>query len=251
MTKILNLTLTVALLLTSTAFADVQTLTLNTGFNHDTNAAYSLAAPMKDDFWTLFYDQTSVPVRLADLMQKYSVWSPAMPDSQWIAFAPNGVPISNGKPQRVYVFQKCFCLKKGFENEKNIKDALLDINLRADDWAAVYLNENPATITGPVSYTSQPATALTSVFPNSGAFNAKPATAKLSGKELISRLKVGRNCLQVRLDDTGLVVSGFNLTGNLTIAGLDGIGKGADPRTMFGNCSSCGRQRGKEFGDIQ
>lgn len=254
MTRILNLTLTVVLLLTSTAFADVQTLTLNTGFNHDTNAAYSLAPPKKDDFWTLFYDQAIVPTRLADIMQNHPAWKPAMLDSQWIAFAPNGVPVSNGKPQRVYVFQKCFCLKKGFENEKNFKDSILNINLRADDWAAVYLNENLTTITGtnPPSYPYLPPIALTAVQASGGGFNSNiPATANLSGKDLINRLRVGRNCLQVRLDDLGLVVSGFNLTGSLTVAGLDGVAKGTDPRTMFGNCSTCSRQRGKDFVEMQ
>ena len=230
--------------LSTTIFADVQTLTLNTGFNHDTNQVYSLTAPLKDDFWTLFYDQANVPIRLADIMNNHPAWKPAMADSQWIAFAPNGVPVANGKPRRVYVFQKCFCLKKGFDDEKNFKNTMLELNLRADDWAAVYLNENPATITAtnPPSYPFLPPNALLSPTASSGGFNSpNPATFKLEGKKLISSLRVGRNCLQVRLDDLYYVVSGFNLTGSLTAAGIDGVAKGTNPKSQFNSCSSCSK----------
>lgn len=231
--------------LSTTIFADVQTLTLNTGFNHDTNQAYQLAAPLKDDFWTVVYDQANVTVRLSDLMAPYGgAWKPAMNNSQWIAFAPNGVPTANNKPQRVYVFQKCFCLKKGFDEEQNFKNTMLELNLRADDWAAVYLNENPATITAtnPPNYPFLPPNALLAPTASSGGFSSpNPATFKMEGKELISRLRVGRNCLQVRLDDLGLVVSGFNLTGSLTAAGIDGVAKGANPKAQFNSCSSCSK----------
>lgn len=229
-------------LLSSAVLADVQTLTLNTGFNHDTNQMYSLAAPKKDDFWTVLYDQTSVPIRLSDIMQNHSAWKPALPDSQWIAFAPNGIPSNNGQPRRVYVFQKCFCLKQGFNNDKYIKDAVLELNFRVDDWGAVYLNESLAAITGtnPTSYPFLPSNALLAPTNIAGGFNSQnPANLKISGADLVKRLRAGKNCLQVRVDDLGYVVSGFNLTGSLTAAGIDGVARGTDPKMPFNRCSSC------------
>lgn len=240
------------LVLVTSTFADMQTITLNTGFNHANNAryvrpstfwVYPLPASVnhKDAYWTLVYDPktnggTPIP-RRSDIMARYPAWLPEMADSEWISFERNGFP--TGQFPRIYVFEKCFCLKRGFDQGTDaVEKTIMDLQLRADDQAQVYLNQSIGTILGsapPILGTSS----------SSGGFNnPTPATITLKEATLTSRLKRGRNCLQVKLSDTGSVVSGFNLTGSITAKGIDQVAATPTPENssaQFNSCSSCFR----------
>ncbi len=276
MRNTVNLTVIILLLvsLATSAFADgfgMQTITLNTGFNHAINAAYTPSpftyplantANYKDEYWTLISDPntnggTPIP-RWADIMPKHPAWSSAMPNSQWIAFERNGSPSGTAADAYTYVFEKCFCLKKGFDSDKEaVEKTKLEIQMRADDWGAVYLNQTVSNIlqfpsTIPVSpYTSLVDGTVNEPYAivkgtTNGGFNSPiPAQVTLKAEELIKRLKVGRNCVQVKIYDLGRAVSGFNLTGSITAAGIDEVAKfnPRNPRQQFSQCSACFERR--------
>jgi hypothetical protein len=87
------------------ASPDMQTITLNTGYNHDNQSAFSIGA--LDAFWTLTQDPiagTSEP-RSANVINKHAAWQPAQqpPNSQWISYTGNG---STGIKQGPYIYQK-------------------------------------------------------------------------------------------------------------------------------------------------
>lgn len=253
----------------TTSFADspgMQTITLNTGFNHVINSRYTRPTPFnyplaasvnhKDSYWTLIHDPktnggTPIP-RMADIMPRNPAWAVEMPNSEWLAFERNGNP-GAGSGAFTYVFEKCFCLKKGFDQDKEAYEKTkLDIQLRADDWAAVYLNQPLATILAP-TIPPPPYTALangTVAEPNAilkisssaGGYNSpNAASMSLNADRLMRQLRVGRNCIQVKLYDLGRVVSGFNLTGSITALGIDEVAQfnPRNPRQQFSACSSC------------
>lgn len=239
------------LCLVTSAFADMQTITLNTGYNHAANSvyvrpyspwAYPLPALVnhKDAYWTLVYDPntnggTPIP-RRSDIIARYPVWQPEMANSEWISFERNGNP--TGQSPRFYVFEKCFCLKRGFnQGDGSVEKTVMDLQLRADDGASVYLNQTLSAIVAG----SAPSILQTSI--SSGGFNnPTPAATALRKTTLTSQLKTGRNCLQVKLQDTGFVVSGFNLTGSITAKGIDQVAAtptAANSSAQFNNCSAC------------
>src|SRR4051812_45093517 len=93
------------------ASPDMQTITLNTGYNHDNQTKYP-TLPSFDDFWAVIQDPigaTSEP-RRANNINKHPLWNGAQANSQWISYSPNG---SQGLVQGPYYYQKCFCLTKG------------------------------------------------------------------------------------------------------------------------------------------
>lgn len=271
----MNLIVTGLLLIcfVTSAFADMQTITLNTGFNHATNQRYTRPSGVnwkwtlpalvnhKDEYWTLIHDPvtnngTPVP-RQADIMPYVAgPWIAEMPNSEWIAFERNGIPKNDGKDARAYVFEKCFCLKKGFDAEDAYKKTVMDLQLRADDWAAVYLNQTLPTILSPKYpvkpykiFAPEPDSILQISAASGGFGNPVPAKTTISGSDLIKQLKVGRNCLQVKLYDLGLAVSGFNLTGGITAQGIDEVARfdPKNPKQQFSQCSSC---LGKKLPDV-
>jgi len=210
------------------ASPDMQTITLNTGYNHDNQSAFPIGAI--DVFWTLTQDPiigTTEP-RSANVINKHPAWQPAQepPNSQWISYTGNG---STGILKGPYVYQKCFCLTKAlWENKDAIQQSTLDLSIRADDNFYVGLNQMPT-----------PGSNLLTQAGGLGAFNGPPAVLKITGNKLSQLLKPGRNCLVVRVDDLGLAITGFNLVGSLTTTGIDGIAKGPKPAGQFNSCSSC------------
>ncbi|MFN0140437.1 MAG: hypothetical protein ACKVQW_10185 [Pyrinomonadaceae bacterium] len=272
----LFLTLLVLTCMVTTSLADtpgVQTLTLNTGFDHSANAkypapgSYPSAGDPRDAYWILVRDTSTTgntTPRSSSIMPKYgSAWANPFSDTEWISYVKNGVPTSNGSHFRDYVFEKCFCVKKGaLTNKENMENARLDISFRADDYGAVYLNESLTNITSQTIPTN-PFTSLNTPAPysilsgslTSGGFNlpSPPASTVIKGRELLKRLKEGRNCLQFKVVDLGLVVSGYDLTGSLTLSGIEEVEKFNEraKRPEFSQCSSCSRRQGPKSEESQ
>ncbi len=219
--------LTVMLLVNNSAEAapDLQTITLNTGFNHNAQLKYPLptSAPVIDLFWTVISDPLGLPVpRSANVINKHAAWQQPLADSQWISYVGNG---STGIKKGPYVYQKCFCLTKAlFSNQDAIQKSTFDVSVRADDAFSLALNGSNLLQTGSGGV---------------GAFNGPPAVLTLKGAQLVQNLRPGRNCLTVKVDDIGTVITGFNLAGSLTTTGIEGIASGPKVQTQFNNCSVC------------
>lgn len=215
---------------TAKASPDMQTITLNTGYNHSSQQAYGIG--VGDAFWTLVKDASGPTSRPAITINKHSAWSPPGGASQWISFSQNGV----GRAGGIYVYQKCFCLTKTlWENPEAMRQSSLDITVRADDGFYLGLNTVPG-----------PGNSLLATIPgSSGGFSGAPGTLSVKGEKLLSLLKPGTNCLYARVDDTGGVITGLNVSGTLTAAGIDGIASvsapGAPPQ--YAGCSACARTR--------
>jgi hypothetical protein len=211
------------------AAPDMQTITLNTGFNQNAQVKYPLpsSGPVLDLFWTVTADPVSGAVpRSANVINKHAAWQPALADSQWISYVTNG---STGIKKGPYVYEKCFCLTKAlFSNQDAIQKSSFDVSVRADDAFSLALNGQNLLSTGTGGI---------------GAFNGTPATVTLKGSQLVQKLKPGRNCLTVRVDDIGTVITGFNLAGSLTTAGIDGIASGPKVTSQFTSCSTCRNPR--------
>ncbi|MFY9619585.1 MAG: hypothetical protein WAQ99_07205 [Pyrinomonadaceae bacterium] len=218
------------------ASPDMQTITLNTGYNHANQSAFPIGA--LDAFWTVTQDPiagTSEP-RSANAINKHAAWQPAQqpPNSQWISYTGNG---ATGIKQGPYIYQKCFCLTKAlWQNKDAIQQSTLDLSIRADDNFYVGLNQMPT-----------PGSNLLTQGGGVGAFNGPPAVLKITGNKLLQLLKPGRNCLVVRVDDIGSVITGFNLVGSLTTTGIDGIAQGPKVAGQFNACSACKNSK-SEFG---
>lgn len=212
------------------AAPDMQTITLNTGYNHDSQSVFPIGA--LDAFWTLTQDpiSTTPEPRSANVINKHPAWAVPQPDSQWISYAANG---STGIKQGPYVYQKCFCMTKAlWDNKEAIQQSSLDLSAMADDAFYLGLNQMPT-----------PSSNLLASGGGKGFYAGPPAVLKITGNKLLQLLRPGRNCLIVRVDDTGGVITGLNLAGSLTTTGIDGIAKGPKIQTQFNACSSCKNTR--------
>jgi hypothetical protein len=117
-----------------------------------------------------------------------------MADSQWLSSYPTEVNNLNGE----YVFETYFCLQPDASN------VVVNVCLRADDAADVYLNGN-LLVTTPPLYSFQavtPACGTASMVANPGWFLP------------------GQNVIQVRVRNLYAVAMGLNLTGSVTGSGL-------------------------------
>jgi hypothetical protein len=228
------LALMTALLMTKRsgmAAPDMQTITLNTGFNHDTQQVFGIGTP--DQFWTVIQDPVTSTneARAADTIQKHSAWQPPLGtnESQWISYTTNG---AQGIVKGPYFYQKCFCLTRAlWANREAIAQSSLDFAVRSDDAFYLGLNIAPASLGPSSNHLASGGGA--------GGFSGPPAVLKITGDKLVSLLRPGRNCLTVRVDDVGTVITGFNLKGGLTTTGVTGIAKAAKPGPQFDRCSAC------------
>jgi hypothetical protein len=227
----------------------MQTIKLNTGFDHGLGFGqkYFVAANVfplgttvgpLDEYWTVVKDPINgtTPHAANNINRYFSAWAPAQNDSQWISYSQTG---SQGLQQGSYYYQKCFCMTKElWENQDAIQQSSLVVSVRADD--AFYLGLN----TIPAPQVPLPNTYQLKYGPGGG-FNGPPAVWTVSGPQLVKMLRPGRNCLNVRVDDIGGVITGFNLEGSLTTIGVDGIAKTNGPKSpaQFNGCSSCSRMR--------
>jgi len=160
--------------------ADV-TIDLTTGvYDNPPNSLIPIGG--SDDTWIVNYDPNvgfGSP-QPAFVVSPHASWL-TIPTSQWISFDRNG-------PNGDYGYQSCFCLKAGFQN------ASLNFTGRADDSASVFLNNN--------------------FLVNLAAFNSVAPTNFATGNQ--SLFQAGRNCIDVVVHNTGAVVTGFNLKGQIT-----------------------------------
>jgi hypothetical protein len=225
--------LTAMLLMNNSGMAapDMQTITLNTGFNHDAQQVFSIGVP--DVFWTVIKDPvlSTNEARAADTIQKHSAWQLPLGtnESQWISYTTNGSKDLKAGP---YYYQKCFCLTKAlWENQAAIAQSSLDVSVRADDAFYLGLNITPASLGPSSNHLASGGGA--------GGFSSPPAVLKITGQKLAQLLRPGRNCLTVRVDDIGGVITGFNLKGSLTTTGANEIAKATKPGPQFDRCSSC------------
>jgi hypothetical protein len=125
---------------------ETQSVSLNTGFNHANGTLYPVGAP--DPFWTVVADPdagTTEP-RPAAVINQHSAWQPALPNSRWIS----AYPTPNNNLNGPYDLQTTFCLLPGW------KGVELELCLRADDWAEVYLNGTLIATTPNPSFNNTP-----------------------------------------------------------------------------------------------
>lgn len=183
----------------SSAALGQTTLPLNTGFNHSNFTVYPLptgSASVSDNYWIKVAASNTPPVAPAFVIKGHPAWKPPMANafgSQWIGSTPTGA--SPPGPMPYAIFRKCFCLMPGY------KDAKLDLDIRGDDAIQVWLNTVTSTI----------------VPAQGGDFGGvKP----IHGSAQPSQFRTGQNCLYVLVEDTGSVVTGFNLVGTVTALGL-------------------------------
>ena len=169
-------------------------INFNTGYDHVAGAIYPIGAA--DAYWTVVSDPdpgTTEP-RPATTILKHPAWWTPMTNSQWISSYATAQDDLNGP----YAFQTTFCLRPGWSN------AVLDVDLRADDTAAVYVNGNyVGTITPPLGYWcfNQPVPQHFTVV-NQAWFNS------------------GVNFLKIVVTNTANVAMGLNAAVTLRAAGL-------------------------------
>ena len=108
----------------------MQTITLNTGYDHPSQHKYNPVGPL-DAFWTVVQDpspSTQEP-RPANTINKHPAWSAAQGESQWISYSQSGSAPAPVKG--TYVYQKCFCLTKAlWENPDTLRRSTAGAPLR-------------------------------------------------------------------------------------------------------------------------
>ncbi len=200
----LHCLLALALLGASSSALSQTTLPLNTGFNHSNFTVYpapGTGPAVQDNYWIKVAASNTPPVAPAFVINKHTAWLgplqlPASAGgfgSQWISSTtPNGASPPGPLPYAIY--RKCFCLLPGFKN------AQLNFQIRGDDAIQVWLNGVTSTI----------------LQAQGGSFAGPP----INGAAQASQFRAGRNCLYVLVEDTGGVVTGFNLAGTVSAFGL-------------------------------
>ena len=166
------------------------TITLNTGFEAASGTLIPYGSP--DDNWIVVQDplsNTNEP-RRADVVLSPGTWWPTpFANSRWISILPNGALNQLPEPPSQSRYRYCFCLPPGAERVR------LTARLWADDRVrAVYLNGQ--LVGGP-----------------GGSFLGNPLVLSITDPALF---RPGRNCLDVVVEDTRLVVTGLNVEGNVT-----------------------------------
>ncbi|MBI3194096.1 MAG: hypothetical protein HYZ34_06455, partial [Ignavibacteriae bacterium] len=189
-------------------------LILNTGWDQDVGGTFSNAE--LDNEWYVFSDPdgNTTERRPAYVIPPYypgNAWANPQTNSKWISSYPTADDDLNGH----YVFEYYFCLEDS-------EDAMLCLNLRADDTASVYLNGNFINSTGTYSFKpyKNPVNMCT----------ANPAF-----------FKAGVNTIRVDVHNTHNVAMGFNLTGYV---------RGHIPRYWCCCSDSTGGIMGRKFNDL-
>jgi len=199
MKKILNLmTITAVLLLfANLSFASV-TLDLSTGVNVGQvgNPLYPLVTGQRDDYWFI----NSLPGG-ATLPSDRRAWMRAGMGTSW-----NNIPgtrpiFGNNENSGTTEYERCFCIS-------NLEGAKLDLQLRADNLANVFVNQYFGVM--PIMTT-----------PNDSTFSsAKPTVNQQYTAQ--TGLKVGKNCIRVRVNNIS-GPSGFALKATLQAAAAQDI----------------------------
>jgi hypothetical protein len=169
-------------------------LALNTGFDQASGTPLPLGSSpggTSDNDWQVLNAPIPGPAKL--VIHPHAAWPAPLANSRWISVDPNsGASIPN---LPVLQFENCFCVNGGASS------AELDLQLFADDNAAVFLND--AQIGAP-----------------GGSFsNASPLHVQVTGAVGgTGPFKIGENCLRVDVRDIGGVVTGLDLTGTVRSA---------------------------------
>jgi Concanavalin A-like lectin/glucanases superfamily/SdrD B-like domain/FlgD Ig-like domain len=162
-------------------------LVINTGWDQLT--ANQIAEGLPDNEWIVTSDPDAATTepRPAYVIPPYfggTVWALPTPGSRWIS----SYPTSNNDLNGLYKFQYRFCLE-------DTVGALLDVCLRADDLADVYLNGNHLGATGANSFRVSTPNCI-SVVSTSG-----------------SQFTAGENVIEVDVQNTSAVAMGLDLVG--------------------------------------
>jgi hypothetical protein len=199
-----------------TILAGAQTVSLDSG-------PPPLASGAFDPRWTIVSDpfvNTTKP-RPAVVVSPPNVgWHAPLPGSQWISSDPGGAQAINGP----FMYQFCFCLADGFSKP------VLQLALRADDQANVYLNGLPPAAT-PVL------TGAVSSF--------KAGTPDMLTLSDPTKFVIGKNCLNVQVNNLAGVDTGLDIAGSVSATRSGGGGGLVPPRC----CQSTGTICGTKFQD--
>lgn len=189
----------IATVLSNAVFA-IQTVRLNTGYNHALSVDAPYSPTTQDNYWIRIgsgFPALSPAVAPAWAINRPagSVWLPPFPNSTWINAANSSASLAgvNQNNPGYQVYRKCFCLQKGF-NKANMR-----FQVRADDSVAIFFN----------NYGNQ---ILPTSAGNWGSGN--PYFVNVD-----QGFKVGRNCIYVLVGDVGSY-AGFNLEGTVSANGL-------------------------------
>ena len=162
----------------TTTFASVQ-LNLSTGVNVGAvgNPLFSTSVGTRDDYWFVL----STPAGAASA--NTNAWIKGGM-GQW-NFIQGTLPIyANSESAGWYEYERCFCIS-------DVTGATLDVVMRADNKATLYLN----------NYYGTPLNTLTN-----DTFNtAKPAAT--SQYTSANGLKLGKNCIRVRVNNEGSITA--------------------------------------------
>lgn len=114
-------------------------------------------------------------------------WAPAFANSAWVSVREDAQSLPGISTLQ---FENCFCIGSGAYS------ATLDLDVRADNAATVFLNDRPVSATG-------------------GAFNGGPlgvlVTGRVGGE---GPFRTGRNCVRVQVSDQG-IATGLNVSGTV------------------------------------
>lgn len=167
-------TILVVMMLANSAFASV-TLDMSTGVNVGAVGNPLYATPTtKDDNWTVrsILGTNQPPNTKSTLMYGMGAWNSI----------PGTLPIwANSNATGTSEYERCFCIS-------NLEGAKLDVTLRADNKANLFLN----------SYFGNP---ILQTLTNDTFNTAKPAA--ITQYTAQNGLKVGKNCLRVRVNNEG------------------------------------------------
>lgn len=141
-----------------------------------------------DDDWFVTSDPigSTVEPRRPRVVTPNSGWL-TIPGTRWISGAVQG-------PNGAYSYEYCFCLDERFS------DIALVLDLRADDWAEVYLNG-----------------VLVGSTPNPSFNTPTPTHVEVTDSTLF---RAGQNCVEIRVYNTAGVVTALNVSG--FVEALDG-----------------------------
>jgi hypothetical protein len=146
-----------------------------------------------------------------------------IPQSQWISSQADSSQTTDGD----YFYRTCFCLRDGFSKPS------LQLSLRADDQADVFLNNTLAQIKS----SNPPAPILQGTASSFSPFRSPDQL----NPPFTGPFQIGENCLIVRVKNSGGVATGLNLVGSITASGPNGSGGGLlTPECCHRTGSICG-----------
>lgn len=216
----------VAMLIFNNFAIAVNTLPLNTGFNHAVGSPYPVG--VQDNYWINIasYPPSTpfvAPTGAWTIPSISGVWATPFSNTTWISAIPTNVsPATNSVSNPGYtIFRKCFCVQPaslGFPPPI----PSLTFSVRGDNNIEIWLNSIVNQVVP-----AQP-----------GRFSPFLTPIMVNNYNTPSAFRTGRNCLYVLLEDQGGSM-GFNLQGTVNFSGLLLIASGID--ASFAPCI-CGSQ---------